>query len=167
VTRILEVNRACIEDHIIGIKVQSAVAPQTRSLPVGSSWLALARFVCLGLLGSWNRREDQSQSQQHHISVPQTGLLRLRRFRRKAAMNNATPVRMPCSIQGKACYVVWKNQFIIDERYEPIRALGRGAYGMVMSARDQITGQKVGAHLRAGPCERCQQLQSFSWPVLP
>jgi hypothetical protein len=68
-------------------------------------------------------------------------------------MNSTTPVRMPCSIQGKACYVVWKNQFIIDERYEPIRALGRGAYGMVMSARDQITGQKV--PLTAWPCLLC------------
>lgn len=58
-------------------------------------------------------------------------------------MNSAIPVRMPCSIPGKACYVVWKNQFLIDERYQPIRALGRGAYGMVMSARDQITGDKV------------------------
>lgn len=57
--------------------------------------------------------------------------------------SSSIPVRMPCSVPGKACYVVWKNQFLIDDRYQPIRALGRGAYGMVMSARDAVTGDKV------------------------
>ena len=116
--------------------------------PVGPRWLALARTAYSRLLGVFSRRDTQQQQQhQQRQSVPQTGLLKLRRSRRKAAMNNTTPVRMPCSIQGKACYVVWKNQFIIDERYVPIRALGRGAYGMVMSARDQITGEKARMHL--------------------
>ncbi len=58
-------------------------------------------------------------------------------------MNSSTPVRMPCNIPGKACYVVWKTQFLVDDRYQPIRALGRGAYGIVMSARDEVTGEKV------------------------
>lgn len=57
--------------------------------------------------------------------------------------SSSIPVRMPCSVPGKACYVVWKNQFLIDDRYQPLRALGRGAYGMVMSARDAVTGDKV------------------------
>ena len=124
------------------------MALHVRLRPVGPRWLALARFACARLLGVFSRRDTQRQQQhQQRQSLPQTALHKLRRSRRKAAMNNTTPVRMPCSIQGKACYVVWKNQFIIDERYVPIRALGRGAYGMVMSARDQITGEKARMHV--------------------
>lgn len=32
---------------------------------------------------------------------------------------------------------------MIDERYEPIKAVGKGAYGVVCSAHDGVTGEKV------------------------
>ena len=38
---------------------------------------------------------------------------------------------------GKACYQVWRTNFEIDERYQPIKAVGKGAYGVVCSAKDQ------------------------------
>ena len=60
-----------------------------------------------------------------------------------STMNSSIPVRMPCNIPGKACFVVWKTQFLIDDKYSPLRALGRGAYGIVMSARDEVTGEMV------------------------
>lgn len=57
--------------------------------------------------------------------------------------SSTVPVRMPCGVPGKACYIVWKTQFLVDDRYQLLRALGRGAYGIVVSARDSISGQKV------------------------
>lgn len=57
--------------------------------------------------------------------------------------SSTVPVRMPCGIPGKACYVVWKTSFVVDDRYQLLRALGRGAYGVVVSARDSISGKKV------------------------
>ena len=57
--------------------------------------------------------------------------------------NSTVPVRMPCGVPGKACYIVWKTQFLVDDRYQLTRALGRGAYGIVVAAKDTISGQKV------------------------
>jgi serine/threonine protein kinase len=53
------------------------------------------------------------------------------------------PVRKDCSIPGKACWVLWRTQFEIDEKYQPIKAIGKGAYGVVCSAKNQVTGEKV------------------------
>jgi serine/threonine protein kinase len=53
------------------------------------------------------------------------------------------PVRKECSTPGKACWVLWRTQFEIDEKYQPIKAIGKGAYGVVCSAKNQLTGEKV------------------------
>ncbi|KAI5076292.1 hypothetical protein GOP47_0008357 [Adiantum capillus-veneris] len=37
---------------------------------------------------------------------------------------------------GKHHYLVWRSLFEIDTRYAPIKAIGKGAYGVVCSARD-------------------------------
>ena len=44
---------------------------------------------------------------------------------------------------GKTCYQVWRTNFEIDEKYQPIKAVGKGAYGVVCSAKDAATGEKV------------------------
>ena len=36
------------------------------------------------------------------------------------------PVRRECSAPGKACYQVWRTNFEIDEKYAPIKAIGKG-----------------------------------------
>lgn len=45
---------------------------------------------------------------------------------------------------GKACYQVWRTNFEIDQKYAPIKAIGKGAYGVVCSAKNAETGEKVG-----------------------
>lgn len=44
---------------------------------------------------------------------------------------------------GKSCYQVWRTNFEIDEKYQPIKAIGKGAYGVVCSAKNAETGEKV------------------------
>lgn len=39
--------------------------------------------------------------------------------------------------------MVYDSKFIIDSRYVPLKPLGRGAYGVVCSATDRLTGRKV------------------------
>lgn len=53
------------------------------------------------------------------------------------------PVRKECNIPGKACYTVWSSTFEIDDKYQPIKAIGKGAYGVVCSAKNLVTGEKV------------------------
>jgi serine/threonine protein kinase len=53
------------------------------------------------------------------------------------------PVRRECALPGKHAWVLWNTQFEIDERYVPIKAIGKGAYGVVCSAKDTTSGQKV------------------------
>lgn len=38
---------------------------------------------------------------------------------------------------------MWRTNFEIDERYTPIKAIGKGAYGVVCSAKMAPTGEKV------------------------
>jgi serine/threonine protein kinase len=45
--------------------------------------------------------------------------------------------------KNKVCYQVWKTQFVLDSRYQPIKAIGKGAYGVVCSAHDEVTNKKV------------------------
>ena len=45
--------------------------------------------------------------------------------------------------RDKVCYQVWKTMFVLDARYQPIKAVGKGAYGVVCSAQDRATGKKV------------------------
>ena len=44
---------------------------------------------------------------------------------------------------GKKCYQVWRTEFVIDTRYQPIKAIGKGAYGVVCSAQDTVSQKKV------------------------
>lgn len=44
---------------------------------------------------------------------------------------------------GKSCYQVWRTNFEIDAKYQPIKAIGKGAYGVVCSAKNTETGEKV------------------------
>lgn len=53
------------------------------------------------------------------------------------------PVQKECYVPGKARYQLWRTDFEIDDKYEPIKAVGRGAYGVVCSAKNNVTGEKV------------------------
>lgn len=53
------------------------------------------------------------------------------------------PVRKECSVPGKAAWVLWRTTFEIDQHYQPIKAIGKGAYGVVCSAKSAVTGEKV------------------------
>lgn len=53
------------------------------------------------------------------------------------------PVKKECNVPGKTRYQVWRTDFEIDEKYEPIKAVGKGAYGVVCSAKNQENGEKV------------------------
>jgi serine/threonine protein kinase len=53
------------------------------------------------------------------------------------------PVKKECTVPGKSCYTVWRTNFEVDDRYVPIKAVGKGAYGVVCSAKDSATGDKV------------------------
>lgn len=53
------------------------------------------------------------------------------------------PVKKDCAVPGKNCYVIWRSPFEIDEKYLPIKAIGKGAYGVVCSAKNLVTGEKV------------------------
>ena len=48
-----------------------------------------------------------------------------------------------CSIPGKTAWVIWRTLFEIDEAYMPIKAIGKGAYGVVCSAENRHTREKV------------------------
>ena len=52
-------------------------------------------------------------------------------------------VQKECTVPGKVRYQVWRTDFEIDDKYEPIKAVGRGAYGVVCSALNKQTGHKV------------------------
>ena len=43
---------------------------------------------------------------------------------------------------GKKVYSIWRAPFEVDEKYEPIRPIGKGAYGVVCSAKDMEKGEK-------------------------
>eukprot|EP00884_Botryococcus_braunii_P016956 jgi/Botrbrau1/3944/Bobra.0365s0019.1 len=53
------------------------------------------------------------------------------------------PIKKECDVPGKHAYTLWKTSFVIDEHYVPIKAIGKGAYGVVCSAKNLKTGQKV------------------------
>ena len=52
-------------------------------------------------------------------------------------------VQKECTVPGKIRFQVWRTDFEIDEKYEPIKAVGKGAYGVVCSALNKKTGEKV------------------------
>jgi mitogen-activated protein kinase 1/3 len=61
----------------------------------------------------------------------------------QASSSSNVPVRKECSIPDKNCWVIWRSNFEIDQHYQPIKAIGKGAYGVVCSAKNLQTGEKV------------------------
>ena len=57
--------------------------------------------------------------------------------------NSNVPVQKECDIPGRTGWVIWRTQFEIDEKYLPIKAIGKGAYGVVCSAENTQTKEKV------------------------
>lgn len=57
----------------------------------------------------------------------------------------ATPVEPPNGVrsQGKHYFSMWQTLFEIDTKYCPIKPIGRGAYGIVCSAANTETNEKV------------------------
>ena len=53
------------------------------------------------------------------------------------------PEALHCDIPGKRRFSILREIFELDERYEPQRGIGKGAYGFVCSARDTTTGGRV------------------------
>jgi mitogen-activated protein kinase 1/3 len=49
----------------------------------------------------------------------------------------------PVDEEKRQTYLIGKEEFVVDSRYQPIKKLGSGAYGMVCSATDEKTGKKV------------------------
>jgi len=60
-----------------------------------------------------------------------------------SSSNDKVPVRRPGGRPGKQCYMIWRSLFEIDMKYVPIKPIGKGAYGVVCSAKDSETGEKV------------------------
>lgn len=48
-----------------------------------------------------------------------------------SSTSSNVPVRKECNIPGKNCWVLWRTNFEIDQHYQPIKAIGKGAYGVV------------------------------------
>lgn len=46
-------------------------------------------------------------------------------------------------VAGKTSWVLWRTDFEIDQQYVPIKAIGKGAYGVVCSAKNSLNGEKV------------------------
>ena len=57
----------------------------------------------------------------------------------------ATRVNPPggACAEGKHYYSIWRNTFELDTEYIPIKPIGRGAYGVVCSAKNEETNEKV------------------------
>eukprot|EP00882_Tetradesmus_deserticola_P013921 GHRQ01014787.1.p1 GENE.GHRQ01014787.1~~GHRQ01014787.1.p1 ORF type:complete len:274 (+),score=76.38 GHRQ01014787.1:655-1476(+) len=53
------------------------------------------------------------------------------------------PVKQETSVPGKTSWVLWRTNFEIDQQYTPIKAIGKGAYGVVCSAKNALTGETV------------------------
>eukprot|EP00850_Spirogloea_muscicola_P018925 SM000179S03397 [mRNA] locus=s179:24588:26697:- [translate_table: standard] len=62
-----------------------------------------------------------------------------------AAAGMATRVEPPDGTcpPGKHQFMLWRTLFEVDVKYTPIKPIGKGAYGVVCSARNADTGEKV------------------------
>ncbi len=60
-----------------------------------------------------------------------------------SSSSSNVPVKKECNTPGKALYVLWRTNFEIDTNYTPIKAIGKGAYGVVCSAKNSLTGEKI------------------------
>ncbi|KAL9273107.1 Mitogen-activated protein kinase homolog NTF3-like protein [Drosera capensis] len=57
----------------------------------------------------------------------------------------ATPVEPPNGVRhpGKHYFSMWQTLFELDTKYEPVKPIGRGAYGVVCSSINRETNEKV------------------------
>lgn len=66
----------------------------------------------------------------------------------KEVTSSNIPIRKDCNVPGKACWELWRSNFEIDTKYVPIKAIGKGAYGVVCSAKlpngDKVAIKKIG-----------------------
>lgn len=53
--------------------------------------------------------------------------------------------------------MIWRSLFEIDMKYVPIKPIGKGAYGVVCSAKDSETGEKVAI----------KKVSEIRWPTTP
>lgn len=60
-----------------------------------------------------------------------------------SARGAASIIEIECPIPGKRSFDVHGVMFTVHEKYELIKAIGVGAYGIVMAAIDRSTGEKV------------------------
>lgn len=51
--------------------------------------------------------------------------------------------RVTCDVPGKARFKLGHSIFEVDEKYEPLKMVGRGASSLVCSASDTVTGEAV------------------------
>ena len=57
---------------------------------------------------------------------------------------SAAPQQQVCDIPGKRRFSFWNDiVFETDDKYKPLKLIGKGAYGVVCSAEDTISRQKV------------------------
>lgn len=73
-------------------------------------------------------------------------------------------VRKECNIPGKAVWQIGPTTFEIDDKYTPIKTVGKGAYGVVCSAKNAQTGEKV-AIKKIGKVATCS-VQCITWPSI-
>eukprot|EP00983_Pelagomonas_calceolata_P034799 1090322-Pelagomonas_calceolata.AAC.3 len=72
-----------------------------------------------------------------------------------------TQVKKECNIKGKTAWVLWRTHFEIDEAYTPIKAIGKGAYGVVCSAKlkdkEKVAIKKIGGcyRVKVGEGSKC------------
>eukprot|EP00210_Caulerpa_lentillifera_P009311 g8875.t1 len=53
------------------------------------------------------------------------------------------PQEIPCEVNGKRRFSIWDCMFEVDEKYQLLKCIGKGAYGMVCSATDTTNDEKV------------------------
>lgn len=66
---------------------------------------------------------------------------RMSEVQRETKTNQVT--ELTSTIPGKRRYETRGSSFVVDEKYEILKPIGVGAYGVVMAAVDTTTGQKV------------------------
>ena len=57
--------------------------------------------------------------------------------------NSNIPVKKEGGHPGKSIWLLWRTLFEIDNHYTPIKPIGKGAYGVVCSAKNALSGEKV------------------------
>lgn len=61
----------------------------------------------------------------------------------KPASRPNEPQELPCDTIGKRRFSIWNSIFEVDEKFCVLKCIGKGACGMVCSAKDSSNGEKV------------------------